>query len=198
MGTVEEPIAEPRPDDYVVLLAQVPERVADIVAGLDEPRRRYRHAPAFPTIHELVVHLAHTGTLVDALFRHVCIDGERSTDLRAAMDPPVPAPDDESEAELVDRFARDRRRTADLLRGLDATGWAARVEDVGLGDMSMLDICERVGRHEAAHLTQLRNLLALVPEPRDLGPIRPPKGGAGSNPTESGVEWGGAGSNPTE
>lgn len=171
---MEEPALEPRPEDFVVLLAQVPERVADSVAGLDEPGRRYRHAPAFPTIHELVVHLAHTGTLVDALFRHVCIDGERGTDLRAAIDPPEPPSEEESEAELVDRFARDRRRTADLLRGLDAEGWAITVEDSGLGSLSMLDLCERVGRHEAAHLTQLRNLLALVPEHRDLGPLLSP------------------------
>lgn len=165
------PPPEPRPEDYVVLLAQVPERVADIVSGLDEPRLRYRHAPAFPTIAELVAHLAHTGTLVDSLFRHVCIDHERDSDLLAAIDPIEPAPEDESGPELVDRFARDRRRTADLLRGLDADGWRATVVDRTLGELTLLEVCERVGRHEAAHLTQLRNLLALVPETRDLGPI---------------------------
>jgi hypothetical protein len=170
---LDEPSGEPRPEDYVVLLAQVPERVADTVAGLDEPRLRYRHAPAFPTIRELVVHLAHTGTLVDALFRQVCINGTRDTDLRAAMDPPEPPPGDESEADLIDRFARDRRRTADLLRGLDEAGWADTVDDRMLGSLTLLNLCEQVGRHEAAHLTQLRNLIAMVPEPRDLGPINP-------------------------
>jgi len=175
LGRLEEPSSEPRPEDYVVLLAQVPERLADTVAGLDEPRLRYRHAPAFPTIHELVVHLANTGTLVDALFRQVCINQVRDTDLRAAMDPPVAQAGDETEVDLIDRFARDRRRTADLLRGLDAAGWAGTVEDRMLGSLTLLNVCEQVGRHEAAHLTQLRNLIALVPETRDLGPIRPPR-----------------------
>lgn len=169
---MEEPVAaEPRPEDYVVLLAQVPERVADIVSGLDEPRLRYRHAPAFPTIHEMVVHLAHTGTLVDALFRHVCIDSAHEVDLRGALDPLTGPPEDESDVELLDRFARDRRRTADLLRGLDDAGWASTVDDRSSGPLTMLEVCEQVGRHEAGHLTQLRSLLALVPEHRDLGPI---------------------------
>lgn len=165
-----EPAGGPRPEDYVVLLAQVPERVADLVSGLDEPRLRYRHAPAVPTLGELVAHLAVTGTLVDALFRHVCIDGQHEVDLRAALDPPDPPPDTPV-PELLERFARDRRRTADLLRGLDAAGWADRVGDRRLGELTMLEVCEEVGRHEAAHLTQLRNLMAMVPEPRDLGPI---------------------------
>ncbi len=168
---MEERTAEPRPEDYVVLLAQVPERVADIVAGLDEPRLRYRHAPAFPTIDELVAHLAHTGTLVDALFRRVCIDHDAGVDLLAAIDPMEPACAEEPDAELVDRFARGRRRTAELLRGLDAGGWRSTVEDRSLGQLTLLEVCERVGRHEAAHLTQLRNLMALVPETHDLGPI---------------------------
>ena len=168
----EEAAPGPRPEDYVVLLAQVPERVADIVSGLDEPRLHHRHAPAFPTLGELVTHLAHSGTLVDALFRHVLIDGAGEVDLRAALDPPEPAPADDSPADLVERFARDRRRTADLLRGLGAEGWEATVDDPRLGALTLLEVCEEVGRHEAGHLTQLRNLLALVPEPTDLGPIR--------------------------
>ena len=167
-----EPAGGPRPEDYVVLLAQVPERVADLVSALDEPRLRYRHAPAFPTLGELVAHVAVTGTLVDALFRHVCIDGQREVDLRAALDPPQPLPETPG-AELLERFARDRRRTADLLRGLDGAGWESTVSDRRRGELTMLEVCEEVGRHEAAHLTQLRNLMALVPEPRDLGPIRP-------------------------
>lgn len=168
----EEPAAAPtRPEDYVVLLAQVPERVADIVSGLDEARFRHRHAPAFPTLEELVVHIAHSGTRVDGLFRQVCIDGNREVDLRGALDPPESAAPEESRADLLERFTRDRRRTADLLRGLDHAGWGSTVEDRRLGTLTMLEVCEEVGRHEAAHLTQLRNLLALVPEPTDLGPI---------------------------
>ncbi len=163
---------EPRPEDYVVLLAQVPERVADIVSGLDEPRLRYRHAPAFPTIYELVSHLAYTGTQVDALFRRVCIDRDQKVDLSAALHPEQMAEAEEPGSELVERFARDRRRTADLLRGLDAGGWESTVDDRRLGELTMLQVCEHVGRHEAGHLTQLRNLLALVPEARDLGPVR--------------------------
>jgi hypothetical protein len=30
-----------------------------------------------------------------------------------------------------------------------------------------------VARHEIAHIAQIRNLTVLLPEPQDLGPIRP-------------------------
>jgi hypothetical protein len=30
-----------------------------------------------------------------------------------------------------------------------------------------------VTRHEMAHIAQIRNLTALLPEPEDLGPLRP-------------------------
>ncbi|HEX6547373.1 MAG TPA: DinB family protein [Candidatus Dormibacteraeota bacterium] len=157
-----------RPDDYIVLLAQVPERIADLVAGLDEEQLRHRHAPAFPTLEEMVAHLAHAGTLADSLFRQVLIDGRREVDLMAALDP---SPPERPSPEVLDGFARDRRRTADLLRGLRDPQWEEVVIDRQLGDLTVLDICERVGRHEAGHLTQLRNLLALLPEHRDLGPL---------------------------
>jgi hypothetical protein len=161
-----------RPDDHIVLLAQVPERIADLVSGLGEEQLTYRHAPAFPTLEELIAHLARAGTLVDALFRQVLIAGEREVDLMAALDPPPPdAATGDAAAEALDRFARDRRRTADLLRGLREEQWEEPVGDRRLGELTLLELTARVGRHEAAHLTQLRNLLALLPEHRDLGPL---------------------------
>ncbi len=169
---MDEPVHEVRPDDYVVMLAQVPERVADIALSLDENRLRYRHGPAFPTLQELVAHMARSGQAVDALLRAVCIDGRRDLDLRAAMDPP-PAEDggEASAAGLMESLMRDRRRTVDLLRGLTDEQWAQPVQDARLGELSLLEVCDATGRHEAGHVTQLRNLIAVLPEPRDLGPI---------------------------
>ena len=47
--------------------------------------------------------------------------------------------------------------------------------DVRLGEITLFEICDRVGRHEAGHLSQMRNLIALLPETLDLGPlVRPP------------------------
>lgn len=174
----EERPREERPEDYVVLLAQVPERVADLALGIDESRLAYRHAPALPTLAEVIDHLAHTGTLIDGLFRRVLIDGSTEVDLLAALEParpPAPTgPDtaEESRSDLLDRFARDRRRTADLLRGLARERWDRPVFDARLGELTLLELCDRVGRHEAGHLVQIRNLIALLPETLDLGPIR--------------------------
>lgn len=168
---MEEPEPQPReerPEDYVVLLAQVPERVADIVSGLDEEQLAYRHAPALPTLGEAIEHLARSGTQIDALFRKVLIDGSPDVDVLAALDAPGGAGPAE---DALDGFARDRRRTSDLLRGLPAERWADVVEDARIGPLTLFELCGHVGRHEAGHLTQLRNLIALLPEPRDLGPI---------------------------
>ncbi len=175
MDELDEKPREERPEDYVVLLAQVPERVSDIVAGLDEERLAHRHAPALPTLAELVTHLAQTGTLIDALFRHVLIDRATEVDLLEAIDPVAPPEVQEARGDLLERFWRDRRRTADLLRGLSHDRWADTVTDARLGEITLFEICDRVGRHEAGHLSQMRNLIALLPETLDLGPLsRPP------------------------
>jgi len=34
-------------------------------------------------------------------------------------------------------------------------------------------VCRLVAKHEMAHVAQIRNLSALLPEPQDLGPVRP-------------------------
>lgn len=165
---------EERPEDYVVLLAQVPERVADIVYGVDRERLGYRHAPALPTLAEVVDHLAHSGTLTDALFRRVLIDGSPEIDLLSTVDP-APREQPEALGDALDRFARDRRRTAELLRGLGRERWSEPLTDARLGELTLLEVCDRVGRHEAGHLAQLRNLIAQLPETRDLGPVARPR-----------------------
>jgi hypothetical protein len=71
----------------------------------------------------------------------------------------------------VDRCGR---RTVDLLHGWDRSAWNRPVNDPRGGDMSLLEVCRVVARHEMGHIAQIRNLSALLPEPQDLGPVRPP------------------------
>jgi len=79
--------------------------------------------------------------------------------------------------ELVESLMRDRRRTVDLLRGLTDAQWAQPVWDSVQGELTLLEVCDAIGRHEAGHVAQIRNLIAVLPEPLDLGPI------AGRSPT---------------
>ena len=79
--------ASVRSEDVVTLLATVPERVTDLVAALEPPELEYRHAPAFPTLQELVGHLCQAGAEVDALLRRAYLDGQRELRVRAAIDP---------------------------------------------------------------------------------------------------------------
>lgn len=163
--------------DVVLLLGSVPERTSDLVYWLDEARLRYRHGPAFPTLGGLIAHLVDGAPRVDGLLRHAHLDGQTTADIRAAIDPGPPG---EQVAELarplreaLEDFARVRRRTVDLLHGWGKTEWERVMTDSRGGEMTLLDVCRLVARHEMGHVAQIRNLSALLPEPEDLGPVRP-------------------------
>jgi DinB superfamily len=151
-------------DEVLMLLGVVPERVGDLVSGLDEPRLAYRHAPAFPTLKEVIGHLSDAGTAVDGLLRRAYLDGQRELPVRASIDP-THAPDlGPPLAELLESFGRVRRRTVDLLKGLAAADWNRVVIDPLQGELTLLDVCTQISQHEMAHLSQLRNLIAVLPE----------------------------------
>jgi hypothetical protein len=152
-------------EDLVVVLGAVPERVADLVAGLDEPRLSYRHAPAFPTLRELVGHLCEAGVAVDAALRQGYLDRQREVRIKAAVDPSSEPDLSPPVGELLEDFSRVRRRTVDLLRGLSAQDWARAVYDPAIGELTLYDICDLITRHELGHLSQVRNLITLLPEP---------------------------------
>lgn len=169
------------PADAVLLMSSVPERISDLVYGLDEARLRYRHGPAFPTLGGLIAHLLESGTRVDALLRRAHLEGLGTADLSSAIDP-VQAqggagkPDaglDRPLQEAVDDFARVRRRTVDLMHGWGKNEWDRTISDPRGGDPTLLDVCRLVARHEMGHIAQIRNLTVLLPEPQDLGPLQP-------------------------
>jgi len=41
------------------------------------------------------------------------------------------------------------------------------------GDITLLEVCRMVARHEIAHISQIRNLTVLLPETQELGPAPP-------------------------
>ncbi len=159
--------------DVVLLMSSVPERTSDLVYWLDEARLRYRHGPAFPTLGGLIAHLVDSAAKVDALLRHAHLDGQKSADVRASIDPGHDQELTRSLQEALEDFARVRRRTVDLLHGWGKAEWERTVSDPRGGDMTLLEVCRLVARHEMGHVAQIRNLSALLPEPQDLGPMRP-------------------------
>jgi hypothetical protein len=159
--------------DAVLLMSSVPERIGDLVYGLDETRLRYRHGPAFPTLGGLIGHLLDSGTKVDALLRHAHLDGMASADVRAAIDPSHDLDLDRPLQEAIEDFARVRRRTVDLLHGWGTNEWERKLVDQHGGDITLLGVCRLVARHEMGHISQIRNLTALLPQPEDLGPMQP-------------------------
>jgi hypothetical protein len=172
---------EMSPADAVLLMSSVPERISDLVFGLDENRLRYRHGPAFPTLGGLIFHLLDSGSKVDALLRHAHLDGLATADVRATIDPahivdPIAQPPEGPLHEAIEDFARVRRRTVDLLHGWGKSEWERAIADPRGGSFTLLDICRMVTRHEMAHVAQIRNLTVLLPEPLDLGPQHRPVG----------------------
>jgi hypothetical protein len=176
--------------DVVLLLSSVPERTSDLVYWLDEARLRYRHGPAFPTLGGLIAHLVESAPRVDALLRHAHLDGQTTADVRAAIDPghdqgaayatpDAPAHGDAGAGltlplqEALEDFSRVRRRTVDLLHGWGKAEWDRTISDPRGGEMTLLEVCRLVAKHEMGHVAQIRNLSALLPEPQDLGPVRP-------------------------
>jgi hypothetical protein len=158
------------PADTVLLMSSVPERISDLVYGLDEARLRYRHGPAFPTLGGLIAHLLESGERVDALLRRAHLEGVGPADISRAVDPGHDQSLDRPLQEAIEDFARVRRRTVDLLHGWGGKEWARMVTDPRSGEVTLLDVCRQVARHEMAHIVQIRNLTALLPEPQDLGP----------------------------
>jgi hypothetical protein len=152
-------------DDVLTMLGACPERVRDYVSGLDDSRLAYRHGPAFPTLGELVLHVSETGSAADTALRHACLDGASEVDARAALEPPIDGADAVGPPlEKLEDLGRVRRRTMDLLRGLTAADWDRVVVDPALGELTVLDFCRLVATHEMGHLSQVRNLTALLPD----------------------------------
>ena len=166
---LEEELA---PADAVLLMSSVPERIGDLVFGLDEAKLRYRHGPAFPTLGGLIGHLLDSGTKVDGLLRHAHLDGLAAADVRATIDPIHDHELDGPLQEAIEDFARVRRRTVDLLHGWGKNEWERTIVDPRGGTFTLLEVCRMVTRHEMAHIAQIRNLTALLPEPEDLGPLQ--------------------------
>src|SRR5258707_13198412 len=107
---------------------------------------------------------------VDFVMRRWTLEGLGSVDRWSASYPLQVQELDRPLQEAVDDFARVRRRTVDLMHGWGKSEWERLVSDPRAGDVTLLDICRRVSRHEIAHIVQIRNLTALLPEPEDLGP----------------------------
>jgi hypothetical protein len=160
------------PADAALLMSSVPERIGDLVYGLDEARLRYRHGPAFPTLGGLIGHLLDSGTKVDGLLRHAHLDGLATADVRATIDPTHDDELDRPLQEALEDFARVRRRTIDLLHGWGKSEWERTIVDPRGGTFTLLEVCRMVTRHEIAHIAQIRNLTVLLPEPEDLGPLQ--------------------------
>ena len=52
-----------------------------------------------------------------------------------------------------------------IFRATQAGDWKRVVVDPQQGELTLLDVCSQITQHEIGHLVQIRNLIALLPEP---------------------------------
>src|SRR5260370_10163453 len=142
------------PADAVLLMSSVPERIADLVYGLDEGRLGYRHGPAFPTLGGLIGHLVDSGTKVDGLLRHAHLDGIASADVRGTIDPTHDHDLDRPLQEALEDFARIRRRTVDLLHGWGKNEWDRTLSDPRRGAFTPLASHPKCTPTDVAHIAR--------------------------------------------
>ena len=151
------------PADAMLLMAGPPERLGDTVLSLRPERLAYRHGPAFPTVQELVAHLAGSSAAIEGVLRGA-LEGSGEVAISAALGARTTADVSEAVAALVDSYAASRRRTLEMLRSLEPDAWGRTFTDAELGEMTLLDACTRVADHDLAHVSQARNLVSLLPE----------------------------------
>ena len=109
--------------------------------------------------------MSQTGAAADTDLRRACIEGATEVDVMAALEPDLEGAEALAPAlEKLEDMGRLRRRTMDLLRGLTVADWERVVSDPGMGELTVLDFCRLVAAHEMGHLSQVRNLTALLPD----------------------------------
>src|SRR5438874_13060035 len=104
-------------------MGSAPERISDLVFGLDEAKLRYRHGPAFPTLGGLIGHLLESGSKVDALLRRAHLEGLSTADIRSTIDPGHDQTLDRPLPEAIEDLAPVRPRSVDLPHGWGKTEW---------------------------------------------------------------------------
>lgn len=149
--------------DVISVLASIPELASDIAGAIDGTRLSYRHGPGFPSLEEVVCHLCRSGPAFDSLLHQARGAGQGEVSVESLLTWDAGPLGDVPIREHLDDFARIRRRSVDVLRGLDEATWTRRVPDRERGSTFIGEICEVAARHESGHLAQVRNLIALLP-----------------------------------
>src|SRR5258708_5693872 len=109
-------VREAKHEDLLTVISSVPERVGDLLSGIDQPGLQYRHGPPSPPLGELVPPLPASSTAIDSMLRQFPPDAEAKMAVRSAIDPPMTGAAEQACSELLADYARIRRRTMDLLR----------------------------------------------------------------------------------
>ena len=140
-------------------LAAVPDRVAELIAGLDEETLRRQPAEGEWSMKEVCGHL-----VVDA-----CTWQERFTLITTQTDPYLKRFDPVAgvreggyqEApieETLDEFRRIRRETIEMLSKLTPEGWERAGRHWSEGPVTIAEACAIALDHAESHLEQLRDL----------------------------------------
>jgi uncharacterized damage-inducible protein DinB len=145
-------------EDLVEKLGAMPDRVAELVAGLDEEALRRRPAEGEWSMKEVCGHLLEDARTWQARF--VLMTTQTDPYLER-LDPDISVREGGYQEapieETLDEFRRVRRQTIELLSGLSPEGWQRAGRHWSEGRMTIAEACSIALDHSEMHLGQLRN-----------------------------------------
>jgi hypothetical protein len=146
-------------EDVVEKLAAMPDRVAEMIAGLDEKALRRRPADGEWSMKEVCGHLVEDARTWQ---ERITLMATQTDPFLKRYDPVIGvAGGGYQEAPIektMDEFRHIRRQTVETLRRLSAEGWERTGRHWSEGPVTVAEACSIAMGHAESHLEQLRAL----------------------------------------
>jgi uncharacterized damage-inducible protein DinB len=146
--------------DLIEKLAAMPDRVAALIAGLDDEALRRRPAEGEWSMKEVCGHLVEDARTWQ---ERITLITTQADPYLARLDPVVSVREggyqDAPIETTLEEFRRIRRQTVETLRGLSDGGWQRSGRHWSEGNMTIQQACSVALEHAESHLEQLQRLL---------------------------------------
>jgi uncharacterized damage-inducible protein DinB len=152
------------PEAMVAALERLPEELSRVVLEADDATLRRKPSPTEWCVKEIVGHMLETELLFVRRVRAM-LETEGAADITTPVPPwklqEGKGYEELSAAELMERWARARADSLDLVRSLTSQDWARRGMNRTAGQytsVSLLDLGTWLVNHDTGHAAQIRRL----------------------------------------
>jgi|GEM_PF-7108970 len=149
--------------DITNLLASTPIVAEEILMLLDERAVDYRHSPSYYSVKEIILHIWDSVRELDSFVEslsfvktpQVKVEG---TELSGFSEDII-----QDIVSIMKEAKRTRLRTVFTLRKIRHDDWEKPLL-VGDEQTNLYEVCRKIAEHEAAHLSQLRAIVSVIPD----------------------------------